>query len=805
MVTRANTNPSRSRPPRGPALVRSRIGLSRLCAGGAGLALGAAGAVFMPRLAGWLGGGVAAFLLASLAGLLLVVVSANSLVRLAGEPWAVLRLFAGGPLAGALAGWLLWRAAEGWSWRWPADVLGVLGLRWDAVTCAAAGALAGWLAAALLDGRDHVLVGAAAGMVPGAMIGLRGDWGVDAWFAAPVVAALVMLLMVRLVLVAWAYRWAEGAEDISMPLRAAAALAMFGSVLCGLAPSAARWLSERPLWPWLQHFLVDLLSLPGAICSLLAFEPGWLGGAMGGAVLGAFGLVLTTTFEPERRDGPQAYPPVELIVGAVLGLIDGYFGSPVLRAVLANWMAGAASGAVVGVVVFAAAFAPERLARLFGLAVVAGGAGTLLWWLAQRDGAALPAWGNLLPWWLPGAVGAAAGWLATRAMGPEMLDEMGEGGRGPEAHSPLGLRWAGVGVLAVGYVFFPYAVRAVHAARYLVNGTVHAAAGRHARAAAEATRAEKINPHPGLIYMVRSRANCELGQYDWAIEDQSRLLAYCVMANDQVEELLYRGALYEAKRDHAHALQDCHAACKLRPHSAEALARRGGVLRELKRPDLAEPDLRAALALDPNHAAALETLAWCLIDQQSPHAALEQFERVVTLKPERAHAYYGRGWALLRMGESARALGSFQTALRLEPRNATYRLGVAWARHNSGEHAEAIADATAAIALEPANAEAFDLRGRCHEALGDLDRALEDYSQAARLDPADPDPRVGMANVYRRRQDAAKASEADALAERARSRQKPLEGVPPEQAAQVSQARSVDEIVSILSADHHGS
>ncbi len=741
---------------------------------------------------------------ASLAALLLVVVMAISLARLGSEPGAVLRLFIGGPLIGTLVGWLLWHAAAKWGWGLPAVVLEALGLPGRTATYMLVGAVAGWLAAALFDGRDHVLAGAAAGAVPGALIGLRGDWGADAWFAGPIVAALVLVLVVRMVLAAWTLRWAEGAEDAAVVLRGPAAWAMFGAVLCGLAPPLARWLGERELWPWLADFVIGLLGLPGGVCRLLGFEPGWIGGALSGALLGAFGLNLTATFEPERKHGPEAYPPVELLAGAILGLVDGYFGSPVFRAAFANWGAGAISGAIVGVVLFGVLYDPDRLARALGLVVIGVALGGALWWLAQRGNAVLPAQGNLTGWLLHAAVGAVAGWLVTRVAGPEMLQETGERGRGPEAGSPPVLRLAGIGLLAVGYVFFPYAVQAVHAVRYLANGTLHAVAGHHVRAVAETTRAEKINPQPGMIYWVRSRANRELGQYDWAIQDRSRLLARSITADDQLEQHLYRGSLYEAKKDYANALRDYHAACKLRPAAVEALARRGGVLRDLNRFDLAEQDLRKALALDPDHAVALETLAWCLLDREQPQAALEPLERVVALKPDRAHAHYGRGWALLRMGEPARALSSFQTALRLEPRSATYCLGVAWARHKAGEYQAAIVDATAALGMDPANADAFDLRGRCHEALGDLDRALADYQQAARLDPSDPDPRVGMANVYRRRQDAARANEANALAEHARTLGRRLSGISPERAAQVSQAPSVEEIVAILSGETGG-
>jgi tetratricopeptide (TPR) repeat protein len=69
----------------------------------------------------------------------------------------------------------------------------------------------------------------------------------------------------------------------------------------------------------------------------------------------------------------------------------------------------------------------------------------------------------------------------------------------------------------------------------------------------------------------------------------------------------------------------------------------------------------------------------------------------------------------------------------------------------SGRLAEAIADDTAAIGLDPRRSELFDERGRAYAKGGDLDRAIADFEEALRLDPADVDARgdLGQARAAR--------------------------------------------------------
>src|SRR5581483_479536 len=61
-----------------------------------------------------------------------------------------------------------------------------------------------------------------------------------------------------------------------------------------------------------------------------------------------------------------------------------------------------------------------------------------------------------------------------------------------------------------------------------------------------------------------------------------------------------------------------------------------------------------------------------------------------------------------------------------------------------------------AVRLEP-KASNYMLRAEAREAAGDLDRALDDYNEAARLDPKNVAAWTSLGNVWRKKHDADKA------------------------------------------------
>ena len=103
---------------------------------------------------------------------------------------------------------------------------------------------------------------------------------------------------------------------------------------------------------------------------------------------------------------------------------------------------------------------------------------------------------------------------------------------------------------------------------------------------------------------------------------------------------------------------------------------------------------------------------------------------------EIATAYRNRGAMRLARGEPGRALADFTAAIKADPAYAAaYNdRGVAYsALHHS---AEATRDYTRALALRPENPDQILFnRAMAYEDQGDLERAYQDYRQAADLNP----------------------------------------------------------------------
>jgi len=72
-------------------------------------------------------------------------------------------------------------------------------------------------------------------------------------------------------------------------------------------------------------------------------------------------------------------------------------------------------------------------------------------------------------------------------------------------------------------------------------------------------------------------------------------------------------------------------------------------------------------------------------------------------------------------------------------------------------HDRALADFSEAIRLDPADADSYNNRGLTYAAKGDRDRAIADYSTAIRLAPDDPAAFLNRGLIYAARDDLGRA------------------------------------------------
>ncbi len=243
---------------------------------------------------------------------------------------------------------------------------------------------------------------------------------------------------------------------------------------------------------------------------------------------------------------------------------------------------------------------------------------------------------------------------------------------------------------------------------------------------------------------------------------------------------------------YAEARRSLEEAIRLNPKFVKARVSLGRLLLGQGEERAAIQQFREALALDPSALRRdpssflnFNLLGLLYVDQQKYLEARRAFERATHINPKFAQAHVNLALTLVTLKEERAALAEFLSALALEPNHsmALYNAGLIYAQRGEwelaarylsqarqaapGNTAAATTLATAYIRLgEVPEAEALidelikggkldpqsragfhDLLGSVYDALGNFDKAVVEYEQAARLDPADPERhfRLGIA------------------------------------------------------------
>ena len=126
-------------------------------------------------------------------------------------------------------------------------------------------------------------------------------------------------------------------------------------------------------------------------------------------------------------------------------------------------------------------------------------------------------------------------------------------------------------------------------------------------------------------------------------------------------------------------------------------------------------------------------------------------EQMIQLQPNLPFGYEQLGSAALIQNDYSKAIVYFQKAIELAPdspdsEDAYYKQGLA--HEGKGEPDRAIDDYSNAIKLNPRLVEAYNNRGIIYSSKGELDRAIGDYNQAIKLRPQFADGYNNRGNAY---------------------------------------------------------
>lgn len=176
-----------------------------------------------------------------------------------------------------------------------------------------------------------------------------------------------------------------------------------------------------------------------------------------------------------------------------------------------------------------------------------------------------------------------------------------------------------------------------------------------------------------------------------------------------------------------------------------------------------------ALKIEPNCGKAYELRGWSLNDLEEPTAAIKDLKRALQLKNVCGNVYGQLARAQLSCGQRKEAIENYSNAFKqdhctvwLEDRAKIHIL--------EKDYSAAISDAALAIKNSPKSAAGYQVRASAYFAIGDYNKAINDYSQAIaiRKDPVVAAVYASRAAAYRKigRNDLAAADQkkADAIA-----------------------------------------
>jgi tetratricopeptide (TPR) repeat protein len=270
-----------------------------------------------------------------------------------------------------------------------------------------------------------------------------------------------------------------------------------------------------------------------------------------------------------------------------------------------------------------------------------------------------------------------------------------------------------------------------------------AQAGGLAEALELCTRAVGLDPDRAAAYALRGQVHFHLGRVPEAGADCSAAID---RGHRHAEAYFIRAVAAENDGRTEEALADCAMALHLDPGHAGAYNSRGLILARLGRLDEALGDFSEAIRLAPEWPLPYLHRAQVHHGRARLRDALADYDRAVELavgaspsqadyegSPLLALAYCRRGDARHDQFRDEEAEADFAEAYGHHPETAAGYLGEMWMRRDRFDKALEAFDQL--VRLHPEDARGYLGRGMAEEALGDLDAADGDYSEAIDLEP----------------------------------------------------------------------
>ncbi len=288
---------------------------------------------------------------------------------------------------------------------------------------------------------------------------------------------------------------------------------------------------------------------------------------------------------------------------------------------------------------------------------------------------------------------------------------------------------------------------------YLSRSELLLRLNRGAEAASDCEQMLRLSPNEGWGFYCRARVSIALGKADSALEDLNTAV---VKMSRSERPLITRAVLYQRKKDHDRAIADLTRALAISERDVTALTIRGEAYLAKALIERAIEDFTAALSIDKNNERAKkglqaaqgkrnEVVAPEITPVPSPNSVSAPATPPSPSGPQQADA-------------PKPTLKKGQELIDVEPK---LRTEVAQLRAKK-EFKKALELLDKAITSAPDHAGLRNLRGAVLQSSGDYAKAIQEYDQAASMQPQFTEAHTNRINAriaLRKTQDAMKAAE----------------------------------------------
>jgi choline-sulfatase len=163
----------------------------------------------------------------------------------------------------------------------------------------------------------------------------------------------------------------------------------------------------------------------------------------------------------------------------------------------------------------------------------------------------------------------------------------------------------------------------------------------------------------------------------------------------------------------------------------------------------AQESLERSLKLNPNFDQAMTALARALHQQGKDDEALQWLEKALQANPKNLRAWYEKGWISVASDPDG-AMVDFQRTLEIQPGFAIAHRDLGIILFQKGRFGEAAKHLAKADELGMNDARLLNFLGICYDRTGRLERAIETYHQALKLDATLAEAHLNLGFTYHR-------------------------------------------------------